>query len=122
MARFLVDEDLSRSLVAIAGARGLDAVHAVDAGLRSMSDKEIVAAAVAQQRSIVTADREFGNPLLYPPWSHAGVILVRIPEALGLQKRLERVADALSTLAPLDLHGVIAVVEPARTRLRRFRQ
>ena len=38
---------------------------------------------VAQQRALVTAEREFGNSLLYPPGSHAGVVLVRIPEELG---------------------------------------
>ncbi len=33
MARFLVDEDLPRSLAAAAQAKGVDATHVVDAGL-----------------------------------------------------------------------------------------
>ena len=122
MARFLVDEDLPRSLAAGGRAKGVDAVHALDAGLLAKPNREILITAVGQQRSVVTADREFGNPLLYPPGSHAGVVLVRVPEWLDPDMRINRVVDALVSLAGDVLHGTIAVVDMARIRMRRFRR
>lgn len=122
MAGFLVDEDLPRTLAADARGKGVDAVHVLDAGLRSKPDRGILAAAAEQRRAIVTADREYANPLLYPPSSHAGVVIVRIPDWLDPNTRIGRVVEALVSLAAVDLHGTIAVVEGARIRMRRFKR
>jgi predicted nuclease of predicted toxin-antitoxin system len=119
MALFLIDEDLPRSIARGVLARGGDAVHVVDAGLRGAADPEVLASAVAGGRTFVTADKEFGNVLTYPPEQHAGIVLVRISEAVDPAQRVERVVDALLSLVGEDLSGAIVVVEPARMRFRR---
>jgi predicted nuclease of predicted toxin-antitoxin system len=119
MARFLVDEDLPRSVAAIARRRGLDVVHCVDVGLRASPDDRLLAAAVGQQRVLVTADREFGNILLYPPEQHEGVLLVRIRETVEPDHRIDVVVSALVALQDQNLHAAVVVVEIGRIRTRR---
>jgi predicted nuclease of predicted toxin-antitoxin system len=52
MARFLVDEDLPRRIARLAAARGADAVHVLDVGLRGEPDPIVLAAAVAAGRTL----------------------------------------------------------------------
>lgn len=99
----------------------MDAVHVVDAGLRSRSDREILQTAVADRRALVTADREFGNILLYPPPAHAGVVLVRIPESSGVDFRIEQVVAALDSLRGEDLAASVVIIEAGRIRVRRLK-
>lgn len=67
----------------------------------------------------MTADKEFGNVLTYPPHQHAGVILVRIADNVDPEGRVDRVCQAIVALAPEDLRGVVAVVDAIRLRIRR---
>jgi len=60
VAKFLVDEDLPRSLARELRQAGIDAVDARDAGLRGRPDGEIVAFAAFDGRAVLTAD---------PAWS-----------------------------------------------------
>ncbi|MBI2891919.1 MAG: DUF5615 family PIN-like protein [Deltaproteobacteria bacterium] len=119
MASFLVDEDLPRSLAERAVRLGVDAVHVLDAGLRGAVDADVLAAAVAHGRTLVTADKEFGNVLTYQPEKHAGVVLVRIPEEVDPDLRIDRVCEILASLSHEELRATIVVVEPVRLRIRR---
>lgn len=121
MARFLIDEDLPRGVARSAPARGVDAVHVVDAGLRGAPDPGILAEAVSAGRSVVTADKEFANVIVYPPEKHAGVVLIRIPDEMDPDQRIARIVDVLVVHAADDLAGVIVVVEPNRVRIRTTR-
>jgi predicted nuclease of predicted toxin-antitoxin system len=121
LASFLIDEDLPRSIAARAGRQGIDAVHAVDVGLRGAADAVVLAAALADERTVVTADKEFGNVLTYPPQQHAGVVLVRISDSVDADLRTDRVCEVLASLAQEDLRGVIVIVEATRLRIRRLR-
>lgn len=120
MARYLVDEDLPRSIIRMAGARGIDALHAIDAGIRGATDPVVMAWAASEGRTVVTADREMGNVFVYPPTKFSGVMLVRIPEFIGPDLRVERVVAALQEFSGVELAGTIVVVEAGRVRVRRF--
>ncbi len=119
MARFLIDEDLPRSVARQAGSAGVDAVHVLDAGLRGAADATVLAWAVNERRALVTADRELGNILLYPPSGHHGVVVIRIPEELGLDVRIAHIVAAMGNLIDVSLTGAVVVVEPGRVRVRR---
>jgi predicted nuclease of predicted toxin-antitoxin system len=59
--KFLADMGLALSTVAFLRARGRDAVHLRDQGLKRLSDEEIVEKARAEGRVILTHDLDFGQ-------------------------------------------------------------
>jgi predicted nuclease of predicted toxin-antitoxin system len=119
MPRYLVDEDLPRSLASSLRAQGHEATDVRDEGLRGQPDARIFA--FAQQRGLVvlTADVEFANELVYPPATHRGVVLVRLPGAMLAPMLVQAVVAAVAALSVEDLVSTIVIVEPGRIRIRR---
>jgi hypothetical protein len=68
---------------------------------------------------IVTADVEFGNELVYPPQTHHGVVLIRLPETLPGPTIVQMTVTPIVMVSIEDLSGAIIVVEPGRVRSRR---
>ena len=121
MAAFLVDEDLPRSLVKALGAAGMTAHHVIDVGLRGHSDDAVLAWAVAHALAVVTADVDFGNVLRFPPGSHCGIVVSRIPSWTTNDVMNARIVGALETITDPDLAGSVVVIEPTTVRIRRPR-
>lgn len=117
MVRFLVDESLPRVVTRALAARGHDVVDARDVGLRGRSDAEVQARAVAEDRVVVAADLDFANALRFPPGTHPGVLVLRVPDEWGANRRAERLLAGLSEIDAERLRGSIAVVEPGRIRI-----
>jgi predicted nuclease of predicted toxin-antitoxin system len=108
-----------RSLAPALRTAGLDACDVRDEGLRGQPDSRIFAFAVAKHFVIVTADVEFGNELVYPPRTHHGVVLVRLPESLPGPALVQMATTPIVMVSSEDLSGAIVVVEPGRVRIRR---
>ena len=85
MWALLVDEDLPRSTVVMLRQAGHTAEDVRDVGLRGHNDDDVFAYAQATQAILVTADKGFANVLSYPPGTHAGLIVVRVPNELPTQ-------------------------------------
>ena len=71
--KFLIDEDVPAKLLRSLNAAGHDAVRVTP----STADREIAKLAIAEDRIIITLDKDFTNRLLYPP-SSCNIIHVRI--------------------------------------------
>ncbi|QQS13861.1 MAG: DUF5615 family PIN-like protein [Rhodospirillales bacterium] len=56
---FLIDNQLPVALARWIAARGVDAVHVLDAGMGGADDRDIWATAVAQGRIVVSKDEDF---------------------------------------------------------------
>jgi predicted nuclease of predicted toxin-antitoxin system len=95
VARFLVDESLPRSVTTALVAAGHDAVDARDSGLRGASDAMVYARAVTEDRIVVSGDTDFANALRFPPGSHPGIIVLRVPNSWTPSERARRLANAL---------------------------
>lgn len=80
--RFLVDEDLPRSTAVALRQAGHTAEDVRDIGLRGHTDQAVFEYAQSVGAILVTADKGFANVLRFPPGSHAGIILVRVPNEL----------------------------------------
>lgn len=117
MARFLVDEDLPRSVARELVAVGHDAVDLRDLGLRGSSDADVHARALETERALVTADVELANPFRYEP--RTGTVLARFPNSVPAIELSRRIALALEDIQAVDLVGATVVVEPGRLRIRR---
>lgn len=62
-----LDENLGSLGMDFLRAAGFDVATAADQGLRSAPEAKILQACVAEDRCLVTLDKDFSNPLQYPP-------------------------------------------------------
>jgi len=119
MARFLVDEDLPRSLARLLRTESLDAEDVRDVGLRGKTDSEVLQYAVSHDRVVITADLDFANLLAVPLGSHHGILVARLPNEVPVARLNAVILDAIKALSDDEVRGSLVIVEPGRIRLRR---
>lgn len=116
--RVKLDENLPRSLIGVLTSAGHDTDSVAEEGLTGADDQTVFASANGAGRLLVTLDRGFGDIRRYMPGTHSGIIVLRLPDesasaAVRAMQRLMAQHDLE------DLVGTIAIVEPARLRIRR---
>lgn len=121
MPRFLIDEDMPRSTAGLLRGRGHEVLDVRDCGLRGASDAKVYRFAQAQQAVLVTADRGFGNVLVYPPGTHCGIVVLHCPNEMPVVQSNAVLLRALASLAEGDYAGALVVVDPGKVRVRRCR-
>jgi predicted nuclease of predicted toxin-antitoxin system len=94
--RFLVDENLPRTLARDLVSAGYEATHARDVGLGGRPDRDLYDYAVAHNSIIVTCDLGFADQRRFPT-GHSGIVLVRLPDDTPIDKRRHRVLSVLSS-------------------------
>jgi len=78
--RFKVDENLPSDLVEVLREGGHDAASAHDEGLGGASDPRLLDAATSEGRVLMTFDLDFADVRAYPPGSHRGIVVFRLPD------------------------------------------
>jgi predicted nuclease of predicted toxin-antitoxin system len=116
---FLIDEDMPRSTAVVLREAGHAALDGRDIGLRGRTDAEVFAYAQSRGAVLVTADKGFANLLRFPPGSHSGLIVLRVPNELPTHEVNQELLRALVDLRDEDLKGMLVIVEAGRTRIRR---
>lgn len=119
MWRFLVDEDMPRSTAVALRNAGYAAEDVRDVGLRGHSDTDVFAYAQNHLATLISADKGFTNLLTFPLGTHAGIIVVRIPDDVPPKRLNEELLQSLTMLAPQPLTGSLIIVEVGRMRVRR---
>ena len=116
--RLKLDENLPARAVAPLRALGHDVDTATDEGLAGADDPDVLLAATAAGRLVITLDRGFGDIRAYPPGTHGGVLVVRIDDqaAPAVAEVVELVAR---TIDLDDLVGCVAVFRDGSVRVRR---
>ncbi len=118
-ATFLVDEDMPRSMASVLREAGYQADDVRDLGLRGQSDDKIFEYARNHNSALITADLGFTNPWRFPRHSHAGVILVRLPNEMSTTAMNQELLKALESLKDESFAGILMIVEVGRVRIRR---
>ena len=113
--RFLADENVSRLVVERLCAEGFDVVS-IGATRPGASDREVLAAAVKDQRILITEDRDFGELVVRQRLEVCGVVLLEL-DRLSNAEEADIVTAIVSTHAT-KLTGNLLVVEPGRVRIR----
>jgi predicted nuclease of predicted toxin-antitoxin system len=117
MVTFLVDESLPRAVTRALTSGGYDTVDVRDAGLSGATDAEVARTASAEGRIVVAGDTDFANALRFPPGTHPGIIVLRLPNAWTPRERAERLVAALDSTLVGELSGAIVIIEPSRVRM-----
>jgi predicted nuclease of predicted toxin-antitoxin system len=121
--KFKLDENLGAWAVEMLVAAGHDVSTVVAQGMSGGSDRPLAEHCARESRCLVTLDKEFANPFVYPPADFAGIILLRYPDrggrstlAPGVQTLIQAL-DLASTQRKLDsLAGKLWVVHRGAVR------
>lgn len=116
---FLIDEDMPRSTVNTLHAAGYRAEDVRNVGLKSQPDTAVFAYAQLHQQTLITADMGFANVLQFPLGSHADIVVTRFPNTLSTAQINQQLLNGLLILEGQTLTGILIIIEPGRTRVRR---
>ncbi len=119
MSKFVIDEDLPRSLGPLLKKFGYEVHDIRDCGLRGSDDSEIFRFAVAQKAILITGDLGFGNILTYPLKSHYGIVIAHFPNEMSTQKMNRQLINGLQELSVKDLVGNLVIIEPGKIRVKK---
>ena len=117
MARFLIDENLPRQLCSVLLRAGHECEHALDLGLRGRSDEQVLAAAQQLRSILISRDNDFSD--VHQISVHHGIIVVRYPSEVSIERVITDVADLISRLQRGDFAGWLVILEPGRVRMRK---
>ena len=116
--RLKLDENLPARAAAPLRSLGHDVDSAADEGLAGAEDRDVLRAATAAGRFVITLDRGFGDIRAYPPGTHGGLLVVRIDDQAA--SALAHVVELVARTVNLDdLAGCVAVFRDGSVRVRR---
>jgi predicted nuclease of predicted toxin-antitoxin system len=80
-------------------------------------DETVFAVCVAEQRVLVTLDRDFGEVLRFPPQSSSGIVVLDLRGRASPARVLERLRGFLELAKTHSVDGSLWIVEPGRVRV-----
>ena len=117
--KFLIDMPLSPTLALWLKGQGHDAVHVAELGMSRAPDSEIMARAILEHRTVVTADLDYPRLLALNGADGPSLILFRGGDWSEAEV-IVRIGDALPNLTDPDIMQSILVVDRDRIRRRRL--
>ena len=114
--RFVVDASTGAAVVDYLRAEGHDVVSVAEV-MPQAADTAILAFAVAEQRIVVTNDKDFGELVYRSGQASAGIVLLRLSDESGAN-RVRVMASVLAQCAD-QLAGAFVVATESHIRVRR---
>ena len=115
--KFKLDENLPASSAAILTNAGHDVDTVTQEGLIGAPDRDVVAAATAAGRILISLDRGLGDIRAYPPGSHAGIVVLRLTDQ-SAAAATKAVTDLATLTNPDSLTGAVTVLQRGLRRIR----
>ena len=116
--RVKLDEDVPLRVRALHSPHGHEPETVREEGLGGASDPEVIRAARAEGRMLLSLDLGFADIRRYPPGGHPGIVVVRLQD----QRAAHVEAVVREFLGAYDLEhlaGFTTIVEAGRVRVRR---
>jgi predicted nuclease of predicted toxin-antitoxin system len=114
--KFKLDENLGPSIQSLFHEHGHDCATTREEGLGGADDPEVLKAAVAEGRILVTNDHDLGNVHVYPPEKTAGIVVLNPPGQVSMRLLRRLIIAFLEALAREDVDRKLWIVEPGRIR------
>ena len=113
---FLADESCDFSVIRALRQAGYS-VNAIAEISPSLPDEDVLELAVAENRLLLTEDKDFGEWVFAHKHAMTGVLLLRYPASM----RFSMVAAVIDLIGghATELEGSFTVLEPGRARIRR---
>ena len=118
--RFKLDENLGNRGAELLREAGHHVLTVYEQHLNGASDPMVVSVCAEEERCLITMDRDFTNPLVFPPQNYAGIVVLR----LSSKPDSSEILDALRTflLALNDRENLIGKLWTVRrNRVREYR-
>lgn len=119
MPSFFVDACMPKSSAKLLKGLGHDALDAREISLGGAKDPKIYEYAQKENRILVTRDKGFGDIRSYPPGSHAGIVVLRLPSSFTASQISKVLKDFIEDVETEQLKKGLAIVEVGRYRIRR---
>jgi predicted nuclease of predicted toxin-antitoxin system len=116
--RIKVDENIGTSGVSLLRDSGHDVTTVHEQKLSGAPDESIFHACVAEARTLITLDRDFGHVPRFPPQQSAGIVILELGGSASRQRLLGRLRDFLAISTSRSVVGELWIVEPGRVRVR----
>ena len=114
--KFKLDENFGPTTQRVFQQRGLDCHTVQEENLRGAVDEEVLKAAVAEGRILITMDRDFSNVLRYPPGQTAGIAVISPPGKASRALLCALEETFIEELQKKTIRGKLWTVEPGRIR------
>jgi predicted nuclease of predicted toxin-antitoxin system len=108
--KFKLDENLPASAAATLASAGHDVDTVQGEGLTGAPDPDVVSAATGAGRILVSLDVGLGDIRAYPPGSHAGIVVLRLPDQSAATVT-KTISDLASLTELASLAGSVAVLQ-----------
>jgi hypothetical protein len=115
--RIKVDENIGASGVDLLRQAGHDTMTVREQGLAGAADDVVFQACVAEDRTLVTLDRDFGQVPRFPPKQTAGIVVLEFGGAASVSLLLDRLRDFIALAATRVVAGELWIIEPGRVRV-----
>jgi predicted nuclease of predicted toxin-antitoxin system len=116
--RIKVDENIGAVGVSLLRESGHDVATVYDQGLSGGTDDRLFEICVAEARTLITLDRDFGHVPRFPPEQASGIVVLELGGSASLQLLRDRLNDFLTIASSRSVSGELWVVEPGRVRVR----
>jgi len=118
--KFKLDENLGNRGAELLRNAGHQVSTVFEQSLTGASDSTVAAVCAKEGRCLITMDRDFTNPLLFPPQNYAGLVVLRLAHNPSGKDMLEALHTFLLALNDRkNLIGKLWIVR--RNRVREYR-
>ena len=115
--RSKLDENLPLQLKGLFAESGHDTVTVLDEGMGGATDTNVATVCQAEERILVTQDKDFADIRTYPPGQYPGIVVIRL--ASQTRDDLLRIGtNLIETLSNSSPQGQLWIVEGSRLRIR----
>ena len=115
--KFKLDENLGNRGAELLRNAGHQVSTVYEQQLSGASDLTIASVCSEEERCLITMDRDFTNPLLFPPQNYAGIAVLRLSRNPGGAEILEALRTLLLALNGREhIIGKLWIVQHNRVR------